>query len=207
MDSPIAYRPYPKTSRLFSPVVVTEKVDGTNGCIMITDSPSSLCASFPWNDSPSWVEIPGRGMEDGKVWVSAGSKSRLLDPSSKGDNFGFCKWVHANAYLLFQDLGVGVHHGEWAGKGIQRGYGLENKKFFLFNTRRFKDAEFMTPDLHTVPVLYEGEYYGTLPYDMEQELSLTGSRVNCLSSTSIRSEGICIFWSHDNTIKKVVWNK
>lgn len=84
--------------------VITEKIDGTNGCIIVTD----------YGD------------------VFAQSRSRILDQSSDGDNYGFCKWVTGNRDDLLK-LGVGYHFGEWWGKGIQRSYGMTERVFSLFN--------------------------------------------------------------------------
>lgn len=84
--------------------VITEKIDGTNGCIIITDS--------------------------GDIYAQ--SRTKILDESSAGDNFGFCKWVNGNKDDLLR-LGVGYHYGEWWGLGIQRNYGLAERKFSLFN--------------------------------------------------------------------------
>ncbi|HEY1645924.1 MAG TPA: RNA ligase family protein [Candidatus Saccharimonadales bacterium] len=84
--------------------VITEKIDGTNGCIIITS----------YGD------------------IFAQSRSRVLDESSDGDNYGFCKWVKGNKDDLLT-LGVGYHYGEWWGQGIQRNYGMKEKVFSLFN--------------------------------------------------------------------------
>ncbi len=84
--------------------VITEKIDGTNGCIIVTDHGD----------------------------IFAQSRSRVLDESSDGDNYGFCKWVRGNKDELLR-LGVGYHFGEWWGKGIQRNYGLTERRFSLFN--------------------------------------------------------------------------
>jgi len=84
--------------------VITEKIDGTNGCIIIT--------------------------EHGDIFAQ--SRTRILDESSDGDNFGFCKWVLGNRTELLT-LGEGYHYGEWWGQGIQRNYGLTERRFSLFN--------------------------------------------------------------------------
>lgn len=84
--------------------VITEKIDGTNGCVIVTD----------WGD------------------IYAQSRSRILDETSTGDNYGFCKWVKGNKDDLLR-LGVGYHYGEWWGQGIQRNYGLTERRFSLFN--------------------------------------------------------------------------
>lgn len=84
--------------------VVTEKIDGTNGCIVVT--------------------------VDGDIFAQ--SRSKFLDETSAGDNYGFCKWVNGHKNDLLS-LGVGYHYGEWWGYGIQRGYGAPDKRFSLFN--------------------------------------------------------------------------
>lgn len=70
--------------------------------------------------------------EDGRVW--AGSRTRYITPEA--DNFGFAKWVAQHADELRQ-LGPGRHFGEWWGQGIQRGYGLTERRFSLFNVGRW----------------------------------------------------------------------
>src|SRR5687768_14030130 len=111
------FEPFPKMGRLYRDVVVTEKLDGTNAQLLIDD------AGFA--DGNEVAIVDGRA-----IW--AGSRTRWLDVSSKGDNFGFAKWVADNAAELVK-LGVGRHYGEWWGQGIQRGYGLNDKRFSLFN--------------------------------------------------------------------------
>jgi hypothetical protein len=77
-----------------------------------------------------------RILEDGTI--EAYSRKRRITPDS--DNFGFARWVEDNADKLV-NLGPGVHFGEWWGKGIQRGYDLDHKRFSLFNTARWSGGE------------------------------------------------------------------
>lgn len=85
--------------------------------------------------------------------VIAGSRSRWITPEA--DNFGFARWVQGNKDLLL-GLGEGSHFGEWWGQGIQRGYGLTEKRFSLFNTSRWSESR---PECcHVVPVLYTGNF-------------------------------------------------
>jgi hypothetical protein len=100
--------------------VITEKIDGTNGCIIVTD----------WGD------------------VFAQSRSKILDETKRGDNFGFCKWVVGNKESLLC-LGVGHHFGEWWGQGIQRNYGLTERRFSMFNIWHDNIPECV----HRVPVI------------------------------------------------------
>jgi len=50
-------------------------------------------------------------------------------------------------------LGQGRHFGEWWGQGIQRNYGLKEKRFSLFNTTRWIDKP---KCCEVVPILYQG---------------------------------------------------
>lgn len=115
------FQPFPKISRWSREVIITEKIDGTNAQVVVSDDGSSVCA---------------------------GSRSRFITPEA--DNFGFAKWVEANAEEL-KRLGPGTHYGEWMGQGIQRGYGLKEKRFYLFNVSRW-EAE-RPACCHVVPVL------------------------------------------------------
>lgn len=102
------FREFPKIPRVSKGVCITEKIDGTNACVVVG--------------------------EDGAV--SAQSRSRMITPEA--DNYGFAKWVAAHAEEL-KNLGPGYHYGEWWGQGIQRRYGLEEKRFSLFNVGRWAD--------------------------------------------------------------------
>lgn len=89
--------------------------------------------------------------EDGSV--RAGSRTRWITPDN--DNFGFASWVKQHEEEL-RELGPGQHFGEWWGVGIQRGYGLSERRFSLFNATRWKDE--CPSCCHVVPVLYEGDF-------------------------------------------------
>ena len=67
-----------------------------------------------------------------------GSRTRWITPED--DNYGFALWATENADQL-RLLGPGRHFGEWWGAGIQRRYGLEKKRFSLFNVGRWYDAD------------------------------------------------------------------
>ena len=84
-----------------------------------------------------------------------GSRTRWITPAD--DNHGFSRWAyeHRDELLL---LGPGHHFGEWWGVGIQRRYGLVEKRFSLFNTRRWSDASVRPACCHVVPVLYTGPF-------------------------------------------------
>lgn len=106
------------------------------------------------------------------------------------------KWAHTYAPYLWA-LGEGRHFGEWWGSGIQRGYGLTEKRFSLFNVARWgahRDRVKFPIDhpecCSVVPVLYRG------PFTMQAinhelfNLTLTGSRA---APTFMKPEGVVIF--------------
>lgn len=133
------FAPMPKIARLSRDCVITEKLDGTNASILIT----------PYIGDGT--DMPGTFING--VVIRAGSRTRWI--SVGDDNYGFAQWVHANVTELCK-LGPGHHFGEWWGKGIQRGYGLDEKRFSLFNVDRWSDSR--PSCCHVVPVLYHGDF-------------------------------------------------
>lgn len=125
------FRPFPKIPRYNRPVIVTEKIDGTNAqvCIEVLDDSEVIADAI---QSPT--VIAGIGNGHALAVVRAGSRNRWL--TLEDDNFGFAAWVRENAEELLA-LGPGRHFGEWWGKGIQRGYGLAERRFSLFNVQRW----------------------------------------------------------------------
>lgn len=96
-------------------------------------------------------------MVGGDGSVGAASRNRWITPQA--DNYDFAKWVASHADEL-RTLGPGMHWGEWWGQGIQRGYGLTERRFSLFDTYRWSahfHHEGTRPVLpaccHVVPVL------------------------------------------------------
>ncbi len=84
--------------------------------------------------------------------ILAGSRSRWL--TTKDDNFGFAAWVEKNKEELMK-LGDGRHYGEWWGLGIQRGYGIGERRFSLFNAGMWNE-ENKPACCHVAPLLYSG---------------------------------------------------
>lgn len=122
-------------------------------------------------------------LEDGTVL--AGSRTRYVTPEN--DNHGFAAWVRAHESEL-RELGPGRHFGEWWGLGINRAYGLKEKRFSLFNTKRW--GETRPACCHVVPVLYVGPF-NTAEFDFElKRLSEHGS---VAAPGFMRPEGIVVF--------------
>lgn len=101
------FRPWPKIPReKGNMITITEKIDGTNACIII---------------------------EQDKI-IGIQSRNRLIDPTN--DNMGFANWVTQNetellglggGYHYGEWAGPGVQ---------KNPHNLEQKTFFLFNTFR-----------------------------------------------------------------------
>jgi hypothetical protein len=125
------FRPIP---RLHRKVVLTEKVNGTNGLVEIIKVADTKAVENLTDDEKNG--IVAFDVNDDPFIVRAGSRNRWI--TREDDNFGFAQWVSENADALTA-LGEGKHYGEWFGQGIQSGYGLDEKRFALFNTSRWYD--------------------------------------------------------------------
>jgi len=143
------------------------------------------------------------------VWgdgsVLAGSRTRWITPDD--DNYGFARWAEDHASELRQ-LGPGRHYGEWFGQGIQRSYGLKEKRFSLFNVVRWclhseepktyptadpritKTQERLPTCCGLVPVLYRGEF------DMlavQSRLDWLQERGSIAAPGFMRPEGVVVY--------------
>ena len=161
--SEFEFVPFKKIPRLFRDCVITEKIDGTNAVIHISD----------------------------EMVLTPGSRTRWI--SEAHDNYGFATWCMDNKEQLLT-LGPGLHYGEWWGQGIQRKYGLTEKRFSLFNVKRWclngqepkllststegveKKQSVLPPCVGLVPVLYEGEFDSDAVKYQSQCLQTYGSR-------------------------------
>jgi len=126
MGPDVPFEEFPKIARFSREVIVTEKIDGTNGQVYVNASMTE---------------------------VYAGSRSRWISPEA--DHFGFARWVADHKESLLT-LGPGAHFGEWWGAGIQRRYDLKEKRFSLFNTHRWSDDATRPACCGVVPVLWRG---------------------------------------------------
>ncbi len=165
------FKPMPKIPRLSREIVITEKLDGTNASIFIEP-----CTSFMGADTP------------GGLVMRFGSRQRWITPED--DNYGFARWAIKHQTELFK-LGVGHHFGEWWGNGIQRGYGLKEKRFSLFNVGRWEGQE-LPACVHLVPKLYQG------PFDtvaIEHHLNMLRLQGSQAAPGFMDPEGIIVY--HD----------
>jgi hypothetical protein len=154
----LEFQDFPKMPRLSREVIVTEKIDGTNAQVCVSDD----------------------GLE-----IMAGSRTRWITPDD--DNYGFAAWVRDNRDELLT-LGPGRHFGEWWGQGIQRKYGLTEKRFSLFNVSRWQDSR--PACCHVVPVLYRGIFETDAIQDRLNHLEEFGS---VAAPGFMKPEGVVIF--------------
>lgn len=135
--------------------------------------------------------------EQGEFLV--GSRNRWITPDS--DNYGFARWAYEHKEQLME-LGVGNHFGEWWGEGIQRRYGLKEKRWSLFNVHKWGYSR--PACCHVVPVLYQGIFDTTKIQEVLEELALNGSHA---SRGFMKPEGIIIFHTASGTLfKKTIEN-
>jgi hypothetical protein len=141
---------FPKIPRLRNVLMsITEKIDGTNAQINIPQDPSEP--------------------------LLVGSRNRIITPGKDTDNYGFAGWVAQHEAML-RRLGPGRHYGEWWGAGVARKYGLEEKRFSLFNVGRYSESGLPEgAPVSLVPVLYYGEFSMQAVYDCLEKLKREGS--------------------------------
>jgi len=141
------FEAFPSIPRLKRVMTITEKIDGTNAQVWISD--------------------------DGQT-IAAGSRNRWV--TVEDDNYGFARWVEDNKTELLK-LGPGRHYGEFWGSGIQRRYGLKEKRFSLFNVTRWTAPDAALPScVHLVPVLYQGDFSIETINAVLEDLRINGSK-------------------------------
>jgi hypothetical protein len=133
-------------------------------------------------------------LDDGTVL--AGSKARYLTPED--DNFGFAAWVREHEEEL-RKLGPGRHYGEWWGHKINRGYGLAERRFSLFNRERWAGPLERPACCDIVPELWTG-IFDTVEINRAMErLKETGS---VAAPGFMKPEGIVVYHSASRHLYK-----
>lgn len=126
-------------------VVITEKIDGTNACIII---------------------------QDGNI-VGIQSRKRLITPTD--DNYGFASWVTDNREELIglgEGYHYGEWAGEGIQRNP---LGMEGKSLFLFNTFRWGEHNPPPSICKIVPVIYDGPFHGDAISDAMKSLDGKGA--------------------------------
>ena len=160
------FKSFNKIPRLSRDMIITEKIDGTNGIIAIGEN-----GEFQIGSRNKWLTD-----EIGNI---------------QSDNAGFAQWAVKNRENLML-LGYGFHYGEWWGSGIQRGYGLPKgeKRFSLFNVSRWSDDNVRPACCGVVPTLYSGMFSTTIISQVLSDLQHEGSQA---ASGFMHPEGVVIF--------------
>lgn len=163
---------FPKIPRLKRDITITEKIDGTNAQIVV-----------PSDNGPLLV----------------GSRNRYITPES--DNYGFAAWVKQNEDALRTGLGPGTHYGEWWGAGIQRRYGIADKRFSLFNVGRWSySGQEPPPMCSVVPTLYLGPWSQEA---IDAALERLRSQGSVAAPGFMNPEGVVVFHAASRSLYKV----
>ncbi len=165
------FEAFHKIPRLRRGCVITEKLDGSNAQVL-----------FPEDDGPMLI----------------GSRNRWITPSD--DNYGFARWATEHEADL-RLLGYGRHFGEWWGAGIQRRYGLTEKRFSLFNAGRWSAPGVVLPScVSLVPVLYQGDFTDDAVAATLDKLRTGGS---VAAPGFANPEGVVVYHTASRTMFKV----
>lgn len=175
---------FPKIARLSREVIISEKIDGTNTQILIT--------------------------EDGQILT--GSRIRWITPSD--DNFGFAKWVEEHRTEILKlgvgrHFGEWWGNGIQRGYGLPKG----DRRFSLFNVRRWalfgtepqritmpdpgieKYQDILPECIGLVPILYDGLFDTAVIDEILDNLELNGSYA---VRGFMKPEGIVVFHTAGN---------
>lgn len=192
----IEFQEFRKIPRLSRDIVITEKIDGTNGVIYIG--------------------------ENNEFYV--GSKSRWLDEHTDNHNFWHWATTHKNELLKLgpgyhhgEWWGSGIQRGYGLSKG--------EKRWSLFNTQRWclwnvepklisvdpktlisKWQEKLPECCYLVPVLYEGQWFvnkdGKCEYVPDWELMKLRVYGSVASPGYMNPEGIVVYHKAGNVLFK-----
>lgn len=189
----LEFEAFPKIGRLNRKCTITEKIDGTNAQIVFDEVGNMLVGSRKRQIYP-----------EGTLFDADGTVIKGTD------NMGFAQWAYSLQDTLFDYLGAGRHYGEWAGAGIQRGYGLTTKRFYLFNTFRWDDDLFDMQGQHdiglfVVPTLYTGDYSVDMINDIVKHLPDNAMTLN--GTTFHNPEGVIVYHHGTRTYAKVTCKK
>ena len=179
MDESIEFKEFPKIARLSRPIIITEKIDGTSGCIYIG--------------------------EDGQFLV--GSRSRWITPET--DNFGFAAWAYLHKDELMtlgpgrhfgEWWGSGIQRGYGLPKGEKRWslfnvsrwclFGREPKTILTQDPRVTKTQGVLPACCGLVPVIYDGPFNMAAVDDALSHLARFGSLA---APGFMKPEGVVIY--------------
>ena len=187
----VEFSEFEKISRLNREVIVTEKIDGTNGQIHIRPKAGDELEM----GYDTQIEVNGE-----PHLIRAGSRNRWVLHLGSDDNNGFGPWVHQHAHELAA-LGAGAHFGEWWGLGIQRKYGVPEKRWSLFNVSRWTETR---PECcHVVPIIDRGIGFECV-YKAIASLTEMGSMA---APGFMKPEGVVAYHVHSRQLFKMTIEK
>jgi hypothetical protein len=180
-------------ARLSREMIITEKIDGTNSQILIT--------------------------EDGDMFV--GSRNRWITPQN--DNFGFARWVEGNKSEILklgpgrhfgEWWGSGIQRGYNLPKGEKRLslfnvtrwalYGTEPQRIQMTDPTIEKYQDMLPECIGLVPVLYRGMFD---TYFIDNTIDMLIKHGSFASHGFMDPEGIVVFHTAGNVgFKKTIKN-
>lgn len=179
----MSYPSFPSIERLENlHCVITEKIDGTNGLIeyWIDSNPNH----FPY------------------CQVRFGSRNRYI--TTTDDNSGFANFFFSHKSRILEIIGnleepptqsIRIY-GEWFGKGIQRGYGLDQKYFMPFSSFwAEKMIEAGIPNIKEPAILYTGKF---IEAEVDHQMGILKFDGSHVVPGYRNPEGIVIYFSHYN---------
>lgn len=206
------FQKFPSIPRYRKDIKVYEKIDGTNAGVAIQPFTNEDGTPNPVAyDAPAEDVILSEANEP--VHVYAQARNRVITPGKSTDNYGFAQWVRENQYSLYLSLGTGYHFGEWYGSGINRNYGLDHKRFMLFNPDRYasvKEDGFAPKNVDVAPLLYSGPptyRYGGQQHDaVEEALDGLKHHGSYLVPGFMNPEGVVIFHTASRQLYKATFD-
>lgn len=193
MTNNIEFLEFPKMARLSREVIITEKIDGTNAQILIT--------------------------EDKQLFI--GNRIRWITPQD--DNFGFAKWVEENKQDILklgvgrhfgEWWGSGIQRGYNLPKGEKRFSLFDVSRWTLFGTEpqrmttadpRIEKYQDVLPEcIGLVPILYRGIFDSAKVDEVLNDLKTSGSYA---SKGFMKPEGVVVIHIAGNIcFKKTIEN-
>lgn len=174
----VDFKEFPKIHRWSRDVVVTEKLDGTNACVIIADGKLAGCQS----------------------------RTKLITPQE--DNYGFAAWAYTNGDFIASTLGDGYHYGEWWGQGIQRRYDQTRKMFSLFNVKRWAGVadtpECDAIGIRVVPKIWEGDFND---FCIKSAMQLLKEQGSIAAPGFMNPEGVVLYHTQGNFLLKKTFEK
>jgi hypothetical protein len=201
----IEFQEFAKIPRYRREVCLTEKLDGTNAAVAwhpVGDNTKEWSQDALDSIIATRTLVDQHQVELGQYHLLAQSRQRFITPTrvkAKNDNYGFATWVDANADELTK-LGPGVHYGEWWGYGIQRGYGVPEKRFSLFNVNRWGEGKQPLPECcHVVPLI---GYFG--PDQIATQVEALRANGSYAAPGYQRPEGVVVWHSQSKQYYKIL---